>query len=94
MTLSQAKDVPGGGRALRRGSMAPKMEAVVRYLEGGGGEAIVTNPENVERALAGETGTRIVEGLSMHPRVDSRPSSRGCRRRSCTCISRARLSRS
>ena len=40
--------------------MAPKIEAVIRFLEGGGKTAIITNPENVERALAGETGTRIV----------------------------------
>ena len=32
------------------------------FLERGGREAVITNPENVERALAGETGTRIVAG--------------------------------
>jgi len=41
------------------GSMAPKIQAVVWYLERGGRQAIVTNPENVERALGGETGTRF-----------------------------------
>ena len=41
------------------GSMAPKMRAVVRFLEGGGKEALITNPENLEKAMAGETGTRI-----------------------------------
>jgi carbamate kinase len=40
--------------------MAPKIQAVVRYLEAGGKEAIITNPENIGRALNGETGTRIV----------------------------------
>jgi carbamate kinase len=40
--------------------MAPKIQAVVRYLEAGGKEAIITNPENIGRALKGETGTRIV----------------------------------
>ena len=44
------------------GSMAPKIEAVVDFLERGGGTAIITDPENVERALAGETGTHIVPG--------------------------------
>ena len=29
------------------------------YLERGGTHAIVTSPENVERALAGETGTHF-----------------------------------
>ena len=42
--------------------MKPKMEAVVGYLERGGREAVITNPENMERALAGDTGTRITVG--------------------------------
>jgi len=42
------------------GSMYPKIKAIVDFLERGGKEALVTNPENIERALAGETGTRIV----------------------------------
>jgi carbamate kinase len=29
-------------------------------LERGGKEALITDPENIERALRGETGTRIV----------------------------------
>jgi len=40
--------------------MAPKIEAAVAFVEATGGTALITNPENVERALAGETGTRIV----------------------------------
>jgi carbamate kinase len=36
------------------------MRAVVQFLEAGGKEALITNPENLERAMAGETGTRIV----------------------------------
>jgi carbamate kinase len=39
--------------------MAPKIQAIVNYLGGGGTTAIVTNPENVERALHGEAGTRF-----------------------------------
>ena len=42
-------------------AMAPKMRAVVQFMEAGNGEAIITNPQNLERALAGETGTRIVQ---------------------------------
>ena len=41
------------------GSMGPKIEAIINFLESGGKEAIITNPENIERALLGETGTRI-----------------------------------
>jgi len=40
--------------------MAPKIEAAIAYVEHGGSKAIITNPQNVERALAGETGTHIV----------------------------------
>lgn len=42
------------------GSMCPKIEAIVAYLEAGGKQALITNPENIERALAGETGTWVV----------------------------------
>lgn len=42
------------------GSMLPKVKAIVWFLEEGGQEAIITNPENIARALKGETGTRIV----------------------------------
>lgn len=42
------------------GSMGPKIEAVIDFLEAGGGEGLITNPENIGRALIGESGTRIV----------------------------------
>ncbi len=60
MTLSEAKRYLDEGTHFAKGSMAPKIEAVVAYLERGGGEAIITDPDNVERALAGETGTHVV----------------------------------
>ena len=41
------------------GSMGPKIEAVIQFLEGGGKEALITSPENLARALRGETGTRV-----------------------------------
>jgi carbamate kinase len=41
------------------GSMGPKVEAVVEYLERGGNRAIVTNHESLERALAGRAGTHV-----------------------------------
>ena len=40
--------------------MAPKVEACIQFLERGGGEAIITSPENAEAALAGKAGTRLV----------------------------------
>jgi len=60
ITLSQAKEWLAEGSHFAAGSMAPKIQACVWYLERGGREALITNPENVERALVGETGTRIV----------------------------------
>jgi carbamate kinase len=45
-----------------KGSMGPKIEALVDYLEAGGTEGLITNPENIGRALKGDTGTRIVAG--------------------------------
>ncbi len=60
MSVSQARTYLEEGVHFARGSMAPKIQAAVGYLERGGGEAIITDPENVERALAGETGTHIV----------------------------------
>lgn len=42
------------------GSMGPKILAGIAFLEAGGQQVIITNPESIERALDGETGTRIV----------------------------------
>lgn len=59
MTVAQAKQYIQQGH-FARGSMLPKIEAIVRFLEAGGKEALITDPENIERALQGETGTWIV----------------------------------
>ena len=59
-TLAEVKQYLEEGGHFAEGSMAPKMRAVVQFLEAGGKEALITNPQNIERAMAGETGTRIV----------------------------------
>lgn len=59
MTLAQAREYLAQGH-FAKGSMEPKVRAIISYLEAGGREALVTDPENIERALAGETGTRVV----------------------------------
>jgi carbamate kinase len=59
-TLDEVKRYLAEGGHFAEGSMAPKMRAVVQFLEAGGKEALITNPQNLERAMAGETGTRIV----------------------------------
>jgi len=60
MTLSEAKGYLDGGSHFLEGSMAPKIRAVVGFLERGGGRAIITDPDSVELALAGEAGTVVV----------------------------------
>jgi carbamate kinase len=42
------------------GSMGPKIKAAMLYLQGGGRDVIITNPENLEAALDGHSGTRLV----------------------------------
>jgi carbamate kinase len=59
-SLAEVKQYLAEGGHFAEGSMAPKMRAVVQFLEAGGKEALITNPENIMRAMAGETGTRIV----------------------------------
>jgi len=59
LTLAEAKAYLAEGTHFAKGSMAPKIQAAVNYLERGGQKALITNPENIERALAGETGTHI-----------------------------------
>jgi carbamate kinase len=61
ITLDEARKYLAEGTHFAKGSMAPKIQAIIRFLEGGGKEAIITNPENIGRALKGETGTRIVK---------------------------------
>jgi carbamate kinase len=61
MTLAEAKAYLAEGIHFAKGSMAPKIQAIIMYLENGGTEALITNPENIGRALKGETGTRIVK---------------------------------
>jgi carbamate kinase len=61
MTLAEVKGYLDEGTHFAEGSMAPKMRAVVQFLEAGGKEALITDPANLERAMAGETGTRIVQ---------------------------------
>lgn len=59
MTLSEVKKYLAEGTHFAKGSMAPKIQAIIWYLEAGGKKAIITNPENIGRALKGETGTVI-----------------------------------
>jgi carbamate kinase len=61
MTLDEAKQYLAEGTHFAKGSMAPKIQAIIWFLENGGKQALITNPENIGRALKGETGTWIVK---------------------------------
>jgi len=43
-----------------KGSMGPKVAALIDFVAGGGQLGLITDPPNITRALRGETGTRIV----------------------------------
>ena len=60
MTLAEAKQYLAEGTHFAKGSMAPKIQAVIWFLENGGKQALITNPENIGRAIKGQTGTLIV----------------------------------
>jgi carbamate kinase len=48
------------GGEFGKGSMAPKIEAALGFLAGGGKSAVITDPPSLARAIRGEAGTRIV----------------------------------
>jgi carbamate kinase len=43
------------------GSMGPKIDASIRFIEAGGREVLITRAESLAEALDGRTGTRIRE---------------------------------
>jgi carbamate kinase len=59
MTLEEARTYLEQGH-FGKGSMEPKIKAIIGFLERGGKQALITDPENIEKALKGETGTLIV----------------------------------
>ncbi|KAI0561642.1 carbamate kinase [Gracilaria domingensis] len=59
MTIAEAKQYIEEGQ-FAAGSMKPKIEACIKFLENGGKQVLITDLENVPRALRGETGTWIV----------------------------------
>jgi carbamate kinase len=59
LDVSQARQLLREGE-FAPGSMGPKIEAAIDFLEGGGKEVLITLPENLADALEGKTGTSIV----------------------------------
>lgn len=59
MTASEARRYIADGQ-FAGGSMLPKIEAILWYLDAGGKEAIITDPPHITAALQGKAGTRVV----------------------------------
>jgi carbamate kinase len=59
LTVSDARRYLAEGE-FPRGSMGPKIEAAIAFLEHGGKEVLITTPEALERAISGATGTWVV----------------------------------
>ena len=59
MTVAEAKQYIEEGH-FAPGSMLPKVKACIQFIKNGGSQAFITDPPNIPRALAGETGTWIV----------------------------------
>ena len=59
MTVAEARGYIEQGQ-FSAGSMLPKIEAVIEFLENGGTEALITDPDHLEDALDGKTGTIVV----------------------------------
>jgi len=61
LTCEEAKNLLAEGIHFAKGSMAPKIQSIIWYLEAvPQGRALITNPENLGKALKGETGTWFV----------------------------------
>jgi carbamate kinase len=59
LSLAEAKKYMAEGVHFAKGSMAPKIQAIIWFLENGGKQALITNPENIGRALQRKTGTWV-----------------------------------
>ena len=58
MTLTEARKYCNEGH-FQKGSMLPKIEASIAFLENGGKEVIITTPELLADAVFGNAGTKI-----------------------------------
>jgi carbamate kinase len=58
LTVKDAKGYLAAGH-FAPGSMGPKIEAAISFLEQGGKEVIITRPEKALAALAGQAGTHV-----------------------------------
>ncbi len=59
LSVSEAKKYLKEGH-FPSGSMGPKIQAVINFLEAGGEKAIITSIEKIKEALEGKAGTQII----------------------------------
>ena len=59
MSLEEARRYLAEGH-FAPGSMGPKIEGAIEFLEGGGEEVIITTPELIKDALDGKAGTKVI----------------------------------
>jgi carbamate kinase len=59
MTLPEAREYLARGE-FPAGSMGPKVQAAIEFVEHGGRECIITSAEQTARALCGKAGTHVV----------------------------------
>jgi carbamate kinase len=58
MTIAQAQEYLAQGQ-FPRGSMGPKIEAAIGYIQAGGKEVLITSASHLKAALLNRSGTRI-----------------------------------
>ena len=59
VTVKQLRDYRAQGH-FPAGSMGPKVDAAIRFIEGGGQRVIIAHLEQAREALAGKAGTHVV----------------------------------
>lgn len=59
MTVAEARKYLAEGQ-FAKGSMLPKIEAILKFMDKGGKKALITDPEHIKDALEGKTGTWIL----------------------------------
>ena len=59
LTVTEAREMADQGQ-FPPGSMGPKVEAAVQFVEGGGRSAVICSPPKLVAAFHGESGTEIV----------------------------------
>ena len=62
LTVAEARALLAEGGHFMPGSMAPKIEAVLTFVQKSGKPALITDPDHITQALVGKTGTWVVPG--------------------------------